>query len=395
MKQPHLLITPSVPVWKSDNDRLVFDRKFYDGMVLYSEKWPGIITCAISEGTDEPPAFGLVTLPRSELPFTCITLAAGQSVTAEHLLGIDIVLASGDAGNQMYLGRLCNQHKVFCVYIIENIPEGRYKISSLSTNNPILKLRRAFYIWNEERKRISAFKLCNGLQSNGAPAYSHYSFVANNLLYFDTRVFASQIITDQALHQRLQHLSKNQPLRLAFSGRLISMKGADQLVKLAHKLKRAGTPFHLTIYGSGELEQDMRDYITTNQLENEVSMPGAVNFYEKLIPELKQNVDLFVCLHRQGDPSCTYLETLSCGIPIAGYDNRAFSGLMELADIGWSIKMDDIDNMVETITLLHTNRAELIKKSENSVEFARQHDFESTFQRRISHLLATVDGRSC
>jgi glycosyltransferase involved in cell wall biosynthesis len=346
-------------------------------------------------GTDEPPAFGLVSLHRSELSFTCIALEAGQSVTAEHLAGIDIVLGSADSGNQLYLSRLCHENNVICVYIIENIPEGRYKMNALSTHNPILKLRRDFYIWNEERRRISAFNLCHGLQSNGTPAYNHYSFISNNLLYFDTRVHASQIVTDDVLQKRLQYLSDNQPLRLAFSGRLISIKGADHLVRLAHKLKQAGTPFQLTIYGSGELEQQMRDYIAINQLQNEVYMPGTLNFYEELLPELKENVDVFVCLHRQGDPSCTYLETLSCGIPIVGYDNEAFTGLMALADIGWLVKMDDLDGIAETISFLHEHRAMLFEKSENSLDFARQHDFDSTFQRRINHLLATVDARDC
>ena len=390
MQLPHLVITPSVPVWKTDN-ALIFDRKFYDGMLLYTQKWPGKISCIISLSSEKLPAFGVATINNSELPFKCITLDDKQQITADHLQGASIVLASGDSDNQLHLSQLCRQENIKCVYIIEYIPETRYQIASLSTTNPIVKLRRLFYIWEKERKRVAAFKLCDGLQSNGTPAHSEYHYVNNNLLYFDTRVFENQIIKDDDLQQRFNYLSENKPLRIAFSGRLIRMKGADHLVKLALKLKQINTPFQLTIYGTGDLDIEMKEYISKHHLENDVSMPGAVDFYNTLIPELKQSVDLFVCLHRQSDPSCTYLETLSCGIPIVGYKNRAFAGLLEISDVGWGTELNNLEEVCKVITHLNNNRTELVERSKNSAVFARLHDFESTFQRRIDHLLSTVE----
>jgi hypothetical protein len=109
-----------------------------------------------------------------------------------------------------------------------------------------------------------------------------------------------------------------------------------------------------------------------------------------LIPELQQSVDVFVCLHRQSDPSCTYLETLSCGVPIVGYKNRAFSGLLELADIGWGGELNNLDEICTIIVHLHENRTEIIEKSKNSAAFAQQHDFDTTFQKRIDHLIYSL-----
>jgi glycosyltransferase involved in cell wall biosynthesis len=390
MKTQHLIITPSVPVWMIDNS-FIFDRKFYDGMLLYTQKWSGKISCIMSLSSDKLPEFGVVTLENDQLPFTCIALKNKQIITAEHLHGADIVLASGDADNQLHLSQLCQQQQIKCVYIIEYIPETRYQIAALSTKNPIIKLRRLFYIWQQERKRVAAFKHCDGLQSNGTPAYGEYHYVPNKLLYFDTRVFKDQIIQDAALQQRLTYLSENKPLRLAFSGRLIQMKGADHLVELALKLKQSKIPFQFTIYGAGDVEQEMHAFITKHQLSEQVVMAGVVDFYKTLIPELQQSVDVFVCLHRQSDPSCTYLETLSCGVPIVGYKNRAFSGLLELADIGWGGELNNLDEICTIIAHLHENRTEIIEKSKNSAAFAQQHDFDATFQKRIDHLISTVD----
>ena len=392
MRPFHLAITPSVPVWKSDN-LLIFDLKFYNGMLLYTEKWPGDVSCIISLSTEPLPEFGVKALSYNELTFKCITLIEKELISATHLQGVSIVLASGDSDNQLHLSKLCKKENIKCVYIIEYIPETRYQIAALSTSNPIVKIRRFFYIWEKERKRVAAFKLCDGLQSNGVPAHSEYSEVKNNLLFFDTRVFENQIIKDNELEQRVNYLSEYKPLRIAFSGRLIRIKGADHLVKFALKLKQINIPFHLKIYGTGELETEMKKFISKHHLENDISMLGSVDFYKILIPELKQTVDLFVCLHRQSDPSCTYLETLSCGVPIVGYKNRAFSGLLEIFDVGWEAELNDLDEICKIVADLNSNRAELIEKSKNSVAFARNHDFEATVQRRIDHLLSTVNSK--
>jgi colanic acid/amylovoran biosynthesis glycosyltransferase len=390
MRQPHLVITPSVTAWKTRN-ALIFDRKFYDGMLLYVQKWPGKITCIMSISSAKLPEFGTATINNSDLPFTCITLDHNELIAAHHLQGASIVLASGDSDNQLHLSKICSKENIKCVYIIEYIPETRYQIASMSTNNPVVKLRRLLYIWGKERKRVAAFTLCDGLQSNGTPAHIEYNYVNNNFLYFDTRVFEKQIIENENLQQRFYYLSGNKPLRLAFSGRLIRMKGADHLVKLALKLKQLNTPFQLRIYGTGDIDSEMKDFISKHHLENDISMLGAVDFYGTLLPELKQSVDLFVCLHRQSDPSCTYLETLSCGVPIVGYKNRAFAGLLEIADIGWGVDLNDVDGICKVITHLNIDRTELVEKSRNSAVFAGNHDFDSTFQRRIDHLLSTVD----
>src|SRR5579859_1599803 len=356
MPRQRLTIIPSVPLWK-DGDSLLFDRKFYDGLAMYGQYWTGDLACILSSSKSELPAFGLVTKKHEDLPFKCTVLDEGELVTSEHLRGTSIVLASADASDQLHLSALCRRLGIKCIYVIEYVPETRYQIASLSTRNPLIRLRRLFYIWNEERRRRAAFRVCDGLQSNGTAAYREYESVENKLLYFDTRVRGKDIITDAKLEERLSVLARGTALRLAFSGRLIRMKGADHLIRLAGVLNQRQIRFHLTIYGSGDLEGEMRKDIQRNALEGKVAMPGAVDFYDRLLPDLKEKIDLFVCLHRQSDPSCTYLETLSCGIPIVGYANRAFAGLMEISKVGWEAGLDDVAGIAALIEGLDKRRA--------------------------------------
>ncbi|BAU44418.1 glycosyltransferase [Leptolyngbya sp. O-77] len=387
MNCPHLVVIPSVPVWQEE-ESLIFDRKFYDGMLQYVGMWPGEVSCILSATSTQLPSFGIVSRKWSEMPFHCIILDSQRSISEVHLQSASVVLASGDSFDQFHISKVCKNVGAKCIYVIEYTPESHYQIASLSAKNLLARFRKFFYIWKNEKKRLSAFSLADALQINGMAAYSEYRRSNADLLYFDTRVDHKHMVSREVLSARLDYLSSRKPLCLAFSGRLIAMKGADHLIAIAALLKAQNVQFSMTIYGTGELEQKMRNSIIQLGLEDMVSMPGAVDFYQELIPALQQNVDLFIMPHRQSDPSCTYLETLACGIPIVGYKNKAFSGLLERADIGWGVQIDDLQSIAGTIKYLSLNREEIAQKSLNSINFAYSHSFELTFKRRTEHLYA-------
>jgi glycosyltransferase involved in cell wall biosynthesis len=385
MNDTCLTVLPSVPVW-IDGETVVFDRKFYDGMLKYQQYWEGTVKCIMRKSVVPWPEFGIYRKMPEEIPFEVLILSENEPIGLDHLRGTAIVLAAGDDFNQLHVSEICRREAIGCVYVIENIPETRHQMINIDKLSPLVKLRRHFYIWNGERKRVAAFHKAHGLQTNGTAAYDHYDGNPNRLLYFDTRVETETIISDHDLQQRLDTLSRGQPLRLAFSGRLIGMKGADHLIELAALLKQRSCDFVMTIYGTGDLESAMAENIRQKQLGDQVRLAGAVDFRNELIPAIKAGVDLYVMLHRQSDPSCTYLETLACGIPIVGYANKAFSGLLLKADVGWSKPIDDLSGIADIIEHLTGNRSMIDEKSRKAATFSRAHDFESTFLARIEQL---------
>jgi glycosyltransferase involved in cell wall biosynthesis len=113
-----------------------------------------------------------------------------------------------------------------------------------------------------------------------------------------------------------------------------------------------------------------------------------VPFDAVLVPLMKDRVDLFLCCHRQDDPSCTYLETLSCGVPIVGYDNAAFAGVLALGDVGLAVAMDDPAAAARAIRQLAADRDRLATMADAAAAVGRAHSFERTFAARIDHLKA-------
>jgi glycosyltransferase involved in cell wall biosynthesis len=140
----------------------------------------------------------------------------------------------------------------------------------------------------------------------------------------------------------------------------------------------------------------MRREVEREGLTDCVTFRGILDFETELAPLVRDEVDLFVCCHRQGDPSCTYLETFACGVPIAGYANEAFSGLLERVCAGVSVPIGDVHGLADAIARLARPDAHgsLEAMGQSALDFARQHTFESTFERRVEHFRSVARTRA-
>lgn len=168
------------------------------------------------------------------------------------------------------------------------------------------------------------------------------------------------------------------------------MKGADHLIEVAKELKKLKVKFEMFISGAGDLEETMHKQIASNQLNDCVKMLGVPDFKTEFFPFVKKQIDLFVCCHRQGDPSCTYIETMSCGVPIVGYANEAFEGIAGMSGAGWVVPMNRPKLMAQKIAELSQNREAIKSMSLKSLKFAQQNTFEKTFKARVEHMQQVI-----
>jgi colanic acid/amylovoran biosynthesis glycosyltransferase len=178
---------------------------------------------------------------------------------------------------------------------------------------------------------------------------------------------------------------------LLFSGRLHAIKGAHHLVPMALALQQAGVDFELSIAGDGPLRSDIEAQIHARGLQARVRCLGVLPFETGLMPLLRQDIDLFVCPHLQGDPSCTYIETLSGGVPIAGYDNEAWRGLWQRCKAGTISARNTPAGLARTVAALVHDTAALQALAQRAREFASHHLFEHEFATRVAHLRQTME----
>jgi glycosyltransferase involved in cell wall biosynthesis len=383
-----LVILPPLKACFEDG-RVVLTRKFVEGAVSFARSWQGGVKVLAEPARTPTDSLDNVRLGATELGFAIEPLRYRDCASLlEKMRGAEVVLANLD-DSQSNVARLCATARVPCVYVSENSLATRRQMVRVSTHNPLVRLRRNVWTTRLEGRLRRAVTCAAGVQCNGTPTYEAYrSINPSPLLFFDSRVTNEMLASDQALEKRIEILLAGGPLRLAFSGRLVDIKGVDHLPLVAAALRLRGVPFVMEIYGGGELEARLHRMISEMGLQRHVRLRGVADFATQLIPAMSSGADLFVCCHRQGDPSCTYLETMSCGTPIVGYDNEAFRGVAWHSGVGWTTPLDDPRALAERIAQLDSDRAALATAARAAKAFAARHSFEETMRRRVEHLLA-------
>lgn len=386
MKRP-LVVAPSLSAGIGRTDQIRLTGKFISGMQAHVDHWDGPVTLLIEPDQNEHSVnLDDVWVRPDELPFK-VVLARFDSDQAKKTMTEAGVVMAGPDHRMNHAAATCAGAGVPLVLVTEYSLKTRLQI--VDADNPPFwrRWRRQQWTARQEKAIVASVRQAAGLQCNGTPTYDAYRALNRNpLLYFDSRLTAAMIPAAPALAGRAFPFSQTQPIRLAFSGRLTAMKGADHLVKVALALRALGVPFRMAIYGDGPLATGMAQDIRNHGLGEVVTLGGVLDFETELVPRIREETDLFVCCHRQGDPSCTYLETVGCGVPIVGYANEAFAGLLRHCECGTAVPMDDCTALAAEISRLAGDRDQLLTLAQAGLSFARQHACESEFLTRMDHV---------
>lgn len=383
---PLLTVIPNVAA-ADEGEQIFLDVKACEGLQLYARYWPGRLRCISRAGDPKENPYGR-WYRREELPFEHVSLATDAPIdhAVPHLQESTLVLAGADDYRVLGLPELVSDTPV--VMTIENTLRTRIDLVRLGTARLDRKLRSIAWLLRNEGTVRRALARSAGLQANGTPAFDAYAPLnPRPMRYFDTRLAEADCISDDDIIAR----ATPKPLRIAFSGRLERIKGAHYLIPLMQALVARGCDATLDVYGDGTLLPKMRRLIADRKLGAHVALHGSLDFDTQLVPALQREADLFVCLHPQGDPSCTYLETLGCGLPIVGFLNQAFRGVLGLGECGVGVPTGDIAQAAAAICALDRDRPRLVKMARSAGGIGRAHSFERTFARRVEHL-CTIAG---
>jgi len=382
-----LLLLPALAAQSVAGGRFALTQKFIDGVTEYARCWPGKVQVAVRQTRKATTNLDEVNVHPDDLPFGLQWMPSASSELNTLLTASSIAMITMVDKN-LQVAAAAEARGVPVVWVTEYSLKTRKQIICTETTNPLLRWRREWYNRQLEAKFEKAIARAAGVQCNGTPTDEAYRPLnPRTLLYFDTRVRQAQVASLNGLNARISRLMQGGSLRLAFSGRLIPMKGADHLPQVAGELRRLGVPFTFQVCGGGPLEPRMKREAASLNLENSFQFRGVLDFESELMPFIANEIDLFVCPHRQGDPSCTYLETMSCGTPIVGYDNEALAGLVRASGVGWTSPIDQPQKLAGLIAKLNGDRRVLAAAAARSLEFAAQRTFEHTMQSRIDHLL--------
>ena len=219
-----------------------------------------------------------------------------------------------------------------------------------------------------------------GIQCNGYPAFERFGPLSTSpLLFFDTRLTADHV----RLARETERSAPSSPFRLCFSGRLIDAKGPQHAVAVADRLTAAGVACTLDVIGVGPLGQELRRTAGPN-----VRFKDPMDFAQGWTTYVRDEVDLMVLPHTQGDPSGTYLEAAGSGVPVVGFDNVALAALVAHHGLGVAVPLGDDAALSAAAEAVLDDTAQWTNLREHGLTFMAKHCYENEASRRVQHLVA-------
>jgi glycosyltransferase involved in cell wall biosynthesis len=382
-----LVVLSSLPGIKTREGHWLLPAKFVNGMKQYVEHWDGPVVVGLQAGDQPTGDLDNRHWHPGELPFE-VRLVDFRELArlGGPLLQRSIVLAT--LNHLLYgLGKRCQEQGGILVANTELTLTTQLQIARSVHGWGRAFLKTGLWLLLNHRRALMEIRSAQGLQCNGTPTFD--AFARHNpspLLYFDNRVASELCATPEEIEARSRALSRGQRLRLMYSGRLHPIKGVHHLVSLARQLRDRNIDFELRIAGDGPLRTTLESQIATHRLHEQVRLLGTLDFRQQLLPMLRHEIDLFVCPHLQGDPSCTYLETLCAGVPIVGYANEAWRGLQQLSSAGRICALGRPEALACEIEALSSDHEALKALATRALKFSVQHVFDAEFERRIVHL---------
>ena len=382
-----LTLIMSLPGYEPNPAQTRLTKKLLEGVSEYAKYWPGKVALILPKGEVNSGNLDDIITEKSSLSFSVEVLDFSTSDLRKKVADSGLVLC-GSHPSASGLAEHCKLQRIPYIHVAELTLKTRLQILKSEVKNPLNLLKKIIWEIREEHRTINKIKHASGIQCNGTPTYKSYkSHNKEALLYFDNRIYPNMLSSTEKIANKYAFRTPKSPLQLAFSGRLNRIKGAQYLIPIAKELRRRNFQFHLHIFGDGELKKNIIKKIHLEKLQDNITYHGAVDFRESLIPFISNNIDIFLCTHTQGDPSCTYIETFACGVPILGFSNEALEGILEKYPCGWSTPIGNIEKIAMKLEALQNDISTVENCAKSALKFATENTFDITFSNRINHMI--------
>lgn len=150
---------------------------------------------------------------------------------------------------------------------------------------------------------------------------------------------------------------ERRPDSILFCGRLIKLKAPDLAIKIAYELTKKGIEIHLSIAGTGEMENELRNLVRLLNITKNVSFLGEVSQEEVKVLMNTHQVFLFPGRHdpitgRAETQGLVIQEAQAMQLPVLVSDAGGMKyGLID-GETGFVIRENDISSFVEKILFL-------------------------------------------
>ena len=161
-------------------------------------------------------------------------------------------------------------------------------------------------------------------------------------------------------------------------GRLIAIKGQDQLIDAAPKVLQHFPNARFTFLGTGPLKSALEQRAKNRGIADHCQFPGSTNE----VPSYLENSDIYVTTsHHEGIPVAT-LEAMAWGVPVVASDVSGNSDIVRDETTGLLYPLGDSDKLSQAILRLLDNPSLAHTFASNGEKFIKD---EFSFNKMVSH----------
>jgi len=206
-------------------------------------------------------------------------------------------------------------------------------------------------------KRADAFsaispEIASEWTSSGIPSKKIY-LISNAV---DTQHFVPVEAAEKISLRKKLGLPQNVTIAI-YTGRLVSYKGLPLLLKVWNDIRDKYENVLLILAGTGGLdihncEDELREYVKFNRLENHVLFTGAV----QNVPEYLQASDFFAFPTENDAFPSSVVEAMACGLPVVSTPVGAIKIIINDGKTGLLIEPGNAEQLYQALDVILSNK---------------------------------------
>jgi glycosyltransferase involved in cell wall biosynthesis len=174
-------------------------------------------------------------------------------------------------------------------------------------------------------------------------------------------------IADFWFEQKLKEKKEDKnKVKLVQIGQLSKNKNNISVLKAINNMIKDKKQISYTIMGNGPIEDELKDYVKENKLEDYVTFTGYIKDKEKIQQYLLEN-DIFIMPSKSETFGLVYIEAMSQGLPVIYTKGQGIDGLFE-SQVGYGVDPEDIQGIIEAIGKIYNNYQILSKNAINQAK---------------------------
>lgn len=161
--------------------------------------------------------------------------------------------------------------------------------------------------------------------------------------------------------------SSDAPLKLLCVGRLTYYKGHSFLLDAVKQLSEINEDVHLTVVGLGDLEKELKEYVSTHQLNSHVTFLGTVSNEELATQIANTDVLCLPSIEKTEAFGVVLLEAMRAGKPclVTNVEGSGMSWVVENGQTGFVVQHSNSEAIAEVLIDTNRNRKQLLRMGTN------------------------------